>query len=122
MWLGVRHKVDVMFDIGHFAEVAIPHLVVRLSYLQYLVPSILECAADPHRFVSVPRVVDRFLLRLRNVGLYTGRSSLAEAKLVALDCGEFVDWCFCTYDLYQQYVAVWRRLCSCDHHVLGQSA
>ena len=65
MQFGVRHEIDVMFDVGHLAEVAVPYFVVSPStrstssrrcskaipiqivscqYLAYLAASFCDCA------------------------------------------------------------------------------
>ena len=63
MQLGVRHEVDSMLDTKQLAEMTVTNLVVRLQYLQYLISSVLERAADLHRLAPVSRVVDLPLLR-----------------------------------------------------------
>ena len=68
--LGVRQEVDVMLDAGHLAEVAVPSLAIQFEYLQYLGSSVFECDSDLYRFVPALRIVDRFHLRLRDMGLY----------------------------------------------------
>ena len=72
--------------------------MARLEYLHYLIPLVFECADDLYLLVPVLRIVSRFLLRLRDVGQYAGKSSLVEAKLIALDCSDCFDGRLCTYD------------------------
>ena len=89
-----------MVDTGHPTEVAIPHFLVGFVYLEYLLTSVLECVAYLYCLVPVFCVVVRFLLRLCNVGLYASRTTLGEARLVALNCSDSFGLFLSVYGVY----------------------
>ena len=75
MRFGARHEVDVMFDPGHLAKVAVPHLVVEFKYFKYFVPPVFERAADLYCLVPGLFVFRRFPLRLSGDEMHAGGTS-----------------------------------------------
>ena len=86
--------------------------------MRYLVSWALERAAVMYLFLPVPRVVNLFHLRQRNVGLYTSRSSFADAKLVTLARYDCIDLVL----LYVQFLRAIRRSTVGDRPMLSPSA
>ena len=113
----IRHESYLMLDLEHSTNVAVMNCVVRFDYLRYFIHSFFEFTADLPSYVPALGIVDSPHLWLWKVKLYTGRSSLAEARLVALDSRNYFGRNVCTCVSFRKYVVLLRdtRLLQWSH-------